>query len=194
MNKDESSRAPGLTSGLQGSVNVHRGALLLVPQWQCISSFVFYILYSLCSLNETMGRIYPQLNLFEIPSKIHNVSLRTVVECIPSVLSLFSFNPETVPISSTIFNAVGTSPRLRNKEVSPTSCAIFTYFLLIFTPVTCVLDLNFIDNISAAMTKIRHDKGQTLQNSSCEFIYVLVSQLLFFPRLLYKCKALLLSV
>ena len=39
----DSSRAPGLTSGLQGSVNLHRGALLLVPQWQCISSFVFYI-------------------------------------------------------------------------------------------------------------------------------------------------------
>ena len=39
----DSSRAPGLTSGLQRSVNVHRGALLLVPQWQCISSFVFYI-------------------------------------------------------------------------------------------------------------------------------------------------------
>ena len=38
----DSSRAPGLTSGLQGSVNDHRGALLLVPQWQCISSFVFY--------------------------------------------------------------------------------------------------------------------------------------------------------
>ena len=28
----DSSRAPGLTSGLQGSVNVHRGALFLVPQ------------------------------------------------------------------------------------------------------------------------------------------------------------------
>ena len=28
----DSSRAPALTSGLQGSVNVHRGALLLVPQ------------------------------------------------------------------------------------------------------------------------------------------------------------------
>ena len=27
----------------RGSVNVHRGALLLVPQRQCISSFVFYI-------------------------------------------------------------------------------------------------------------------------------------------------------
>ena len=40
----DSFRAPGLTSGLQGSLNVHRGALLLVPQWQCISSFVFYIL------------------------------------------------------------------------------------------------------------------------------------------------------
>ena len=39
----DSSRAPGLTSGLQESVNVHRGALLLVPQWQCISSLVFYI-------------------------------------------------------------------------------------------------------------------------------------------------------
>ena len=39
----DSSRAPGLTSGLQGSMNVHRGYLLLVPQWQCISSFVFYI-------------------------------------------------------------------------------------------------------------------------------------------------------
>ena len=33
----DSSREPGLTSGLQGSVNVHRGALLLVPQWQCIT-------------------------------------------------------------------------------------------------------------------------------------------------------------
>ena len=39
----DSSWAPGLTSGLQGSVNVRRGALLLVPQWQCIRSFVFYI-------------------------------------------------------------------------------------------------------------------------------------------------------
>ena len=39
----DSSRAPGLTSGVQGSMNVHRDALLLVPQWQCISSFVFYI-------------------------------------------------------------------------------------------------------------------------------------------------------
>ena len=40
----DSSRAPGLTSGLQGSVYVHRGALLLVLQWECISSFVFYII------------------------------------------------------------------------------------------------------------------------------------------------------
>ena len=34
------SRAPGLTSSFQGSVNVHRGVLLLVPQCQCIISFV----------------------------------------------------------------------------------------------------------------------------------------------------------
>ena len=38
----DSSRASGLTYGLQGSVNVQRGALFLVPQWQCII-FVFYI-------------------------------------------------------------------------------------------------------------------------------------------------------
>ena len=38
-----SSREPVLTSGFQGSMNVHRGALLLVPQWQCISSSVFNI-------------------------------------------------------------------------------------------------------------------------------------------------------
>ena len=46
----DSSRAPGLTSGLQGSVNVHRGTLLLVPQWRCISSFVFYIHYKIFTL------------------------------------------------------------------------------------------------------------------------------------------------
>ena len=43
----DSSRALVLTSGLKGSVNVHRGALLLVPQWQCISSFVLYIFVTL---------------------------------------------------------------------------------------------------------------------------------------------------
>ena len=43
----DSFRKPGVTSGLQGSVNVHRGALLLVPQWQCASCLVFYITSSL---------------------------------------------------------------------------------------------------------------------------------------------------
>ena len=32
----DSSRAPGLTSGLKESVNVHRGALLFVHQFFCI--------------------------------------------------------------------------------------------------------------------------------------------------------------
>ena len=40
-----SSWIPGLTSGLQGSVNVHRDVLLLVPQWQCISFFFYFTLY-----------------------------------------------------------------------------------------------------------------------------------------------------
>ena len=39
----DSSRAPSPTSGLQGSATVHHGALLLMTQWQCISSLVFYI-------------------------------------------------------------------------------------------------------------------------------------------------------
>ena len=42
----DSSRAPGLISGLQWSVNVYRGVLLLVPQYQYISSFLFYISFS----------------------------------------------------------------------------------------------------------------------------------------------------
>ena len=42
----DSSRVPGLTSGLQGSVNVHHGALLLVPQWQCISFFFVFYMYT----------------------------------------------------------------------------------------------------------------------------------------------------
>ena len=54
----DSSRAPGLTSGLLGSLNVHRGALLLVPQWQCISSFVFYLFNSI-------------ENIFDVDSMIH---------------------------------------------------------------------------------------------------------------------------
>ena len=48
----DSSRAPGLTSGLQGSVNVHRGALFLVPQWQCISYFVFYFIATYIFVND----------------------------------------------------------------------------------------------------------------------------------------------
>ena len=32
---------------MQGSANDHHGALLVVPQWQCNSSFVFYIFVTL---------------------------------------------------------------------------------------------------------------------------------------------------
>ena len=39
---------PGTWSHLwfAGAIEVHRGALLLVSQWQCISSFVFYMFYN----------------------------------------------------------------------------------------------------------------------------------------------------
>ena len=57
----DSSRAPGLTSGLQGSVNVHRGTLWLVPQWQwqCISSFVFYTsIYPLHTIHSSCSIVW----------------------------------------------------------------------------------------------------------------------------------------
>ena len=38
-----------LIRGVQRSVNVHRGALLLVPQWQCISSCILHFCHT-CSL------------------------------------------------------------------------------------------------------------------------------------------------
>ena len=46
-------RPPGTWSHLlfAGSVNVHRGALLLVPQRQCISSYVFYILHLIMNIS-----------------------------------------------------------------------------------------------------------------------------------------------
>ena len=43
----DSSRVHGLHSGFQGSVNFHRGALLSVPQWRCISSFFLLICFIL---------------------------------------------------------------------------------------------------------------------------------------------------
>ena len=79
----DSSQAPGLTSGSQESVNVHRGALLFLPQWQCISSFVFYIDINshcgvtFCSVNQqihseimtipTQG-LYPAVTLASLSS------------------------------------------------------------------------------------------------------------------------------
>ena len=42
----DSSRAPGLTSGLHGSVNVHRGALMSVPQCHCINFLHFKYMIS----------------------------------------------------------------------------------------------------------------------------------------------------
>ena len=41
--KQETLTPPGLTSVSQAVVNFHRCTLLLVPQWLCISSVVFYI-------------------------------------------------------------------------------------------------------------------------------------------------------
>ena len=56
----DSSKASGLTSGLQGSVNVHRGALLLVPQWQFIRSFVFNIFVTIVPFAVGAGSSVPR--------------------------------------------------------------------------------------------------------------------------------------
>ena len=54
----DSSRAPGLTSGFQGSVNVHRGALLLVPTVIVHQFFVFYIQEVLWSIRGSYSGIW----------------------------------------------------------------------------------------------------------------------------------------
>ena len=63
----DSSRAPGLASGLRGSVGVHRGALLLVPQWQCISSFVFYIQQNIAPADVVFGYFCSISTCIDIP-------------------------------------------------------------------------------------------------------------------------------
>ena len=70
----DSSRAPGLTPGLQGSVNVHRGALLLVPQWQCISSFVFYIQFHFITYRDLKVTV----NLQTLSNNVHRGALLLV--------------------------------------------------------------------------------------------------------------------
>ena len=55
-----------LSSGLQVSMNVHRGALLLVTQWQCISSFVFYIFPNLSGLRTFWVSNIPRYFYFAI--------------------------------------------------------------------------------------------------------------------------------
>ena len=74
----DSSRAPGLTSGLQGSVNVHRAALLLVPQWQCISSLYFQsIIRNLFSLSEAVFHKWLKWwSKREVPRGVRNSKVR----------------------------------------------------------------------------------------------------------------------
>ena len=63
----DSSQAPCFTIDLQGSVNVHRGALLLVPQWQCISSFCLFHEY--CKRVYICKTYYLILNHFQYKAK-----------------------------------------------------------------------------------------------------------------------------
>ena len=56
----DTSRAPVLTFCSQGSVIFHHGDLLLVPKWQCISSFVFYIFVTLFPLPCGAGSTVPR--------------------------------------------------------------------------------------------------------------------------------------
>ena len=89
-----SSRAPGLTSGLQGSVNVHRGVLLLVPHWQCISSFVFYFIHSNTFLvvNSMLEESYKSCNTFTQSSYVIYCD---VTLCLPSYLCYASMSFST---------------------------------------------------------------------------------------------------
>ena len=87
----DSSRAPGLAFGLQGSVIVHRGALLLVPQWQCISSLVFYIWISILFFES--GHL--------VPSLILGLANAPIVETkfLELAMSLLDFSPR-IPLGT----------------------------------------------------------------------------------------------
>ena len=86
----ESSRAPGLTSGLQGSVNVLRSALLLVPQWQCISSFVFYILYF--TFEADISILLSEIDYITSAYSVVTVVFSEQVQCTTKVQPLYIVN------------------------------------------------------------------------------------------------------
>ena len=71
----DSSRAPGLTSGLQWFMNVHHGALLLVPHWQRNSSFVFYISWALVEAKLKLKVVI----LFEIRLKGNKCTVMLII-------------------------------------------------------------------------------------------------------------------
>ena len=68
------SRAPGLTSGLQGSMNVHRGVLYCWCHSDGTSSFVFYIYVT------KIGIYVTARNCMYIPVMIHQRKSFTVVD------------------------------------------------------------------------------------------------------------------
>ena len=87
----DSSRVPGLISGLQGSVNVHHGALLLVPHWQCISSFVFYIQISLTSWGwvGTKCRFERFYHILTVAARGIGVSHTRLIQFIPLYIYMY---------------------------------------------------------------------------------------------------------
>ena len=116
----DSSWAPGLTSCLQGSMNVHRGALLLVSQWQCISSFVFYIMYfkikKLCEMEENLLKKNPmQMNAYILWRFFVRIVHGHIFN-IHVYIQVAGLNPERSGVSSSLSLLVYLSRRLKCKN------------------------------------------------------------------------------
>ena len=105
----DSSWAPGLTSGLQVSVNVHRGALLFVPQWQCISSFVFYI--TILSI-----RIRRKYHLFQNYPELARRQMHTRTQKNLDELQFIFFQNDSIRITFNAFNIVNKGPKHRMSD------------------------------------------------------------------------------
>ena len=70
-------------------MNVNRGALLLVPQWQCISSSVFYIFVTLVTF-----AVWSWYNVVQFPAR---GSTQVLLCLFPGVLWLWLFLYSVVP-------------------------------------------------------------------------------------------------
>ena len=114
----DSSRAPGLTSDLRESLNVHLGALLFVPQSQCISSF--------CILHFNIPRLMSVDLIKKISSHIRIIYISKWVSLLVEVTEgLFSQDKKEEIWLSHMTKAY---KPIKTQQIKVTNCTPSTFF------------------------------------------------------------------